>query len=471
VARSAGVVVHEEILEQPPRLHESGGCAAFLDRAATPPVQEGKFACLTVQGNYSHLPTAPAFHIMNFELQVALRYLKAKRKQAAISLITVISIIGVTAGVAALVIALAINAGFRTVLQSKLLGAQPHISIQSKDGLIGDYNSLVKKIEQMDGVVAAAPSIYQTVLATGAKRSQGVFLKGIIPEYESRMSALSQNIVQGDLKSFSDFSIIVGSELSDSLGVKVGDTIQVVSASTSTSPIGQRPRNTTFTLVAIFSSGLSDLDSGWVYIPLDRAQYLMGLGEDDLVTNIDVKIRDEDLDRAPEIGMALVDKLGIKNLDSTNWIELNRSIFQALKLERLVVSLTIGLIVLVAAMNIVAMLTMMVLEKTRDIAILLAMGATARQIRKIFVWQGVIIGIVGTSMGVILGNAISLIADKYQLIRITADIYAIAYVPFKVSFLDSALIALTAILISFLATLYPSAAAAKLQPVEALRYE
>jgi lipoprotein-releasing system permease protein len=223
--------------------------------------------------------------------------------------------------------------------------------------------------------------------------------------------------------------------------------------------------------VAIFSSGLSDLDSGWVYIPLERTQYLMGLGEEDLVTNIDVKIRDEDLDRAPEIGMALVDKLGIKNLDSTNWIELNRSIFQALKLERLVVSLTIGLIVLVAAMNIVAMLTMMVLEKTRDIAILLAMGATAQQIRKIFVWQGVIIGIVGTFMGVILGNAISLVADKYQLIRITADIYAIAYVPFKVSFLDSALIAVTAILISFLATLYPSAAAAKLQPVEALRYE
>jgi lipoprotein-releasing system permease protein len=408
---------------------------------------------------------------MNFELQVALRYLKAKRKQSAISVITVISILGVTAGVGALVIALAINAGFRTVLQSKLLGAQPHISLQSKDGLIHDYNKLANQIGQMDSVVAAAPSIYQTVLLTGVKRSQVGFLKGILPEAEGRMSALSQNIVQGRIGDFDEYSIIVGKELSVSLGVAVGDSIQVTSASTVASPGPPINRRKTFTLVAIFSSGLYDLDSGWAYVPLAGAQYLMGLGEDDAVTNIDVKVREQDLDRAPEIAKSLLNKLGASNLDSTNWIELNHSTFQALQLERLVMFLTIGLIVFVAAMNIVAMLTMMVLEKTRDMAILLAMGATAHQIRKIFVWQGVIIGVVGTFLGLILGNLISLIADKYQLIPLTAEIYSIPYVPFRLNFLDSAVIGAVAILISFLATLYPSAAAAKLQPVEALRYE
>lgn len=408
---------------------------------------------------------------MNFELHVALRYLKAKRKQAVISLITVISIIGVAAGVAALVIALAINAGFRTDLQSKLLGAQPHISLQSKDGQgIHDFLNLTDRISQMDSVVAAAPSVYQTVLATGTKRSQGVFLKGIIPAAETRMSALSQNIIKGDLKKFDADSIVIGHELALSLGVEVGDDIRVISAAAIAGPNGLAPRQGTFTLTGIFSSGLYDLDNGWVYVPLSRAQYLMGIGAE-VVTTIDVKVRDQDLDRVPEIAKSLLDKLGNQNLDSTNWIELNRSIFTALRLERLVMFLTIGLIVLVAALNIVAMLTMMVLEKTRDIAILISMGATAQQVRKIFVWQGVIIGVVGTFFGLIAGHLVSFLADKYHLIHLAPDVYTIAYVPFRANVLDSIIIAASAILISFLATLYPSAAAAKLQPVEALRYE
>jgi lipoprotein-releasing system permease protein len=410
---------------------------------------------------------------MSFELQVALRYLRAKRKQAVISLITIISIMGVAAGVAALVIAIAINAGFRTDLQKKLLGAQPHITIQARDGaMISDFVNLSKKIEAMEGVVAAAPSAYQTVMVVGAKsrRHQGVFLKGILPEAEARMSALAENIVEGEFSNFNEDSIIVGRELADSLGVRVGDDVEVISAETISTPTRLAQRTATFTLVAVFSSGLYDLDNSWAYVPLSRAQWLMALGPD-VVPSIDGKVRDEDLDRAPEIGEAVVEKLGKERFDSTNWKELNRSIFNALKLERVVMFLTIGLIVLVAALNIVAMLTMMVLEKTRDIAILLSMGATAQQIRRIFVWQGVIIGVVGTFFGLIVGHLVSYFADKYHLVRLAPDVYTIAFVPFRANLLDSLIIAAAAILISFLATLYPSAAASKLQPVEALRYE
>ena len=410
---------------------------------------------------------------MSFELQIAFRYLRAKRKQAVISVITVISIVGVAAGVAALVIAIAINAGFRTVLQNKLLGAQPHITIQSKDGAdIADFSNMAKKIEHMDGVVAAAPAVYEFVMVTGpkARSPQPVFIKGMLPEFESRMSALAKNIVQGDYGKFNEDSIIVGKGLADSLGVQIGDVVEVISAETVATPFKPVPRTASFTVVAIFSSGLFDLDNGWAYIALSRAQWLKAIGPD-VVPSIDGRLKDEDLERAPEIAASVVEKLGKDHFDSTNWKELNRSIMDALKLERLVMFLTIGLIVLVAALNIVAMLTMMVLEKTRDIAILLSMGATSQQIRRIFVWQGVIIGIVGTFFGLIVGRLVSFFADKYHLIGLHADVYTIAYVPFRATFVDSVIIAAVAILISFLATLYPSAAAAKLQPVEALRYE
>ena len=408
---------------------------------------------------------------MNFELQVAIRYLQAKRKQAVISIITVISILGVTAGVAALVIALAINAGFRIDLQKRLLGAQPHVAVQSKDNFgINNFKALTKQIEEIPGVVAAVPSAYETVLLVGKRRNQGVFLKGIIPEEESRLSDLSRNIVKGDLKNFNDDSIVVGKELAENIGVDIGDEVVVTGSEIEGSPLGPTLKQIHPIVTAIFSSGLYDLDNGWAYVPLVRAQKLMGISKD-VVTTIDVKVKPEDIDRAPEMGDQIRDKLGKDHFDTTNWKELNHSILQALQLERLVMFLTIGLIVFVAALNIVAMLTMMVLEKTRDIAILVSMGATSTQIRKIFIWQGVIIGVVGTCLGIFLGRLISFFADKYHLIHLAADVYTIAYVPFRANLLDSIIVGAVAILISFLATLYPSAAAARLQPVEALRYE
>jgi len=402
-----------------------------------------------------------------FEFLIAVRYLKAKRKQAVISLITIISIVGVAAGVAALIIALAINAGFTEDLQKKLLGAQPHVAILRRDhGGLERYVELAKEIERVPGVVAAVPSLYQTVLMSSPSVSKGVELKGIVPENASGMSSLSQTIAQGSLKDFKDDAVVIGQELANLLGCSVGDTVEVLSPQTTISPLGAMPTGLSFRVAAIFSSGLFDLDSTWAYVPLPRAQRLLRMG--DVAGTIEVRVAN--IYEAKTIGERVVAKLG-HDFEFQDWMSLNKSIFQALRLERLVMFMTIGLIVLVAALNIVAMLIMMVLEKTRDIAILMSMGATLEQIRRIFILQGVIIGVVGTAIGIVLGQVVSFVADKYKLISLAPDVYTIAYVPFRANMRDSLVVAGVAILISFLATLYPSAAASGLHPVEALRYE
>jgi lipoprotein-releasing system permease protein len=405
---------------------------------------------------------------MKFELLVAIRYLKAKRKQAVISLITLISVIGVAAGVAALIIALAINEGFHTDLQKKLLGVQPDVAVTSKERTrwIADYMRLVKEIEQVPGVVTAAPAIYQTVLVSAAAGNSGVTMKGVIPEQEARLSALSENMTSGSLADLKDDTVIIGQELSKAIGAAKGDHLQILTPETHVTPLGEVPRTRTVEVAGLFSSGLEDVDKGWIYVPLATAQQLLGWGG--RVEYIDVKVND--VEQAHVIGQRIVDRLG-DNYDFTDWMALNHSIFQALQLEKLVMFITIGLIVVVAALNIVATLIMMVLEKTRDIAILMSMGATNQQIRRIFILQGVIIGMIGTFFGVIIGQVTCYFADKYHLVRLAPDVYTIAYVPFKAAPLDSVTVAVTAILISFLATLYPSAAASKLQPVESLRYE
>ena len=404
---------------------------------------------------------------MRFEFLVAIRYLKAKRKQAVVSLITVISVMGVAAGVAALIIALAINAGFRQDLQEKLLGASAHITIlkPTRDG-ISNYRSLSDQVASIDGVTAVAPALHQTVLLTTGVNNRGVVMKGVVPELEAARSDVLDTLLEGRLEDLEGNSVIIGEDLAHSVGSFLGDRLQVLSAETRLTPMGPLPRTRILEVVGIFKSGLYDFDSGWVFVPIEAVQSLIGVG--DVASSIEIQI--DDIDRSEVVAAEILAVLD-QDLDFTDWKTQNSSIFQALQLERLVMFITIGLIVIVASLNIVVTLVMMVLEKTRDIAVLMSMGATEDNIRRVFVAQGVIIGVIGTFLGLIVGNLVSYIADTYRLVSLAPDVYSIAYVPFRLSSFDSAIVAVAAILISYLATIYPSRAASKLQPVEALRYE
>jgi lipoprotein-releasing system permease protein len=402
---------------------------------------------------------------MTFELLVATRYLRAKRKQAMISVITVIAMLGVSAGVAALVVAMAVSEGQRQDIRDRLLGAQAHVTVfpTGKEG-IPNYLEVTKQIESVQDVVGAAPHAEQGMAI--AATLTGVRVIGIIPEVDTHVSLLSRSVIEGNLADLKENSIAIGKELAQRQGLQLGQVVKIISATGTGGPLGVERKSLFFKVVAIFSIGLYEYDAGLVYVPFDRAAHLIGAG--DVATNIEVKTRD--MDRAAEVGEAIIRKLG-PGFVFEPWQVTHRTIFQALKLERLGMAIAIGLIVFVASLNIIATLTMMVLEKTRDIATLMAMGATVSQIRRVFILQGVIIGAIGTAIGLILGHGISFFADKYRLIPLSPEIYSIDHLPFRADAWDSVVIAAAAILISFLATLYPSAAAAKLQPVEALRYE
>ena len=409
---------------------------------------------------------------MNFEFFVALRYLKAKRRQAAISIITVISVLGVTAGVCALVISLAINNGFREELESRLLGATANINLVRKenDG-IRNFDQLSRRLSPLPHVVATAPSLYEEVLVSSRSRAQGVVLKGVEPEQEVKVGTLLRHLREGSLEGMSETfpnadPIIVGKEMATALGVYVGDTVLVTSPQGYLTPLEIVPKFRHFRVVGVFDSGFFDFDATWAFTNLAAAQRLFDLA--DVVSVIEFKI--DDIYRAPEVAEEIRRAAG-RGFDTTTWIEQNHSLFSALRLERLVTVLTIGLIVVVAALNIFIALVMMVMEKNRDIAVLMSMGARQRQVWAVFTLHGVAIGGVGTLLGLILGYGVAWLGNTYKLIPLQADVYALSSVPFHAHPLDGVWIAAAAITISFLATLYPALAAARLNPVEILRYE
>jgi len=409
---------------------------------------------------------------MRFELFVALRYLKAKRRQAVISVITAISGLGVMAGVAALVIALAINNGFREDLERRLLGATANINLlRSQNDGIRQYNDLAARLGRLPHVAASAPALYEEVLISSKQRAQGVVLKGVDAEAELRVGDLLTHVRDGSLaglsRTFSNADpILIGKELAKSLGVSVGDTVLVTSPQGYLTPLEVVPKFRHFRVVGVFDSGFYDFDATWAFTNLGAAQRLFDLAN--VVSVIEFRI--DNIYDAGAVAESIRQAAG-RGFETTTWMEQNRSLFNALRLERLVTILTISLIVLVAALNIFITLAMMVMEKNRDIAVLMSMGAKSRQVWAVFTLHGLLIGAVGTLLGLALGYGASWIGDRYKLIHLQADVYALAYVPFHPHPRDGVWIAAMALAISLVATLYPSLSASKLNPAEILRYE
>src|SRR5579862_1994979 len=460
---------------------------------------------------------------MRFEFFIASRYLRAKRRQAFIGIITGISIAGVAAGVASLVVALAINNGFRQDLQQRLLGSTSHISLQrvADDG-IKDWPALMDRLSKQPHVVAAAPAIFEQVLISRGPRARGAVLKGMIPKYERQVGDLLNSVTEGSAEALerdatsaaspparadayaptqaeskaaggsprstpassmpADQSpdslegvsarvaamppIVLGKDMANDLGAAVGSVVLVVSPQGELTPFGMVPKYTRFRVVGIFNSGFFDYDSGWAFTRLADSQQLFGLG--DLISVLEFKI--DDIYQAPAVSRELEDAAG-NGFMATNWMEQNKALFKALKTERLVTFITIGLIVFVAALNILISLIMMVMEKTKDIAVLLSMGTRQAQVRNIFIAQGVLIGVIGTVIGLVLGYAISYAGGHYHVISLSPEVYSIDYVPFSPRLRDGGLIAIFTVAVSFVSTLYPSWSASRILPAEALRYE
>jgi lipoprotein-releasing system permease protein len=487
---------------------------------------------------------------MRFELFVASRYLKAKRRQAFIGVITAISILGVAAGVASLIVALAINNGFRQDLQQRLVGASSHITLMrvQSDG-IKDWPALLDRLNKQPHVVAAAPAIYEQVLISQGPRARGAVLKGVIPAYERKVSDLLSTVKIGSAKNLDENApgtdsgsaqgsgaegsgetakdlnrkereenpqrsqanpdeaipgeplekksagegaratqgnanespdsldavktrvaamppIVLGKDMADEIGATVGSVVLVTSPQGELTPFGMVPKYNRFRVVGIFNSGFFDYDNSWAFTRLSDAQRLFGLG--DLISVIQFKV--DDIYQADPVAKELEQAAG-QGFTATSWTEQNRALFRALRLERLVTFITIGLIVFVAALNILISLIMMVMEKTKDIAVLRSMGTRKSQIRWLFITQGVLIGVIGTAIGLVVGYGLSWAGARYHLISLAPEVYSIDYVPFAPRLIDGVLVAAVAIGVSFIATMYPSWSAARILPAEALRYE
>ena len=418
---------------------------------------------------------------MKYEWFIGLRYLKAKRKQTFISIITVISIAGVMVGVMALIVVLAVMSGFENTLKEKILGTQAHLNLlkATQEGM-DQYQEVAKRVEETKGVVSAAPFIISQVMLSSESNVFGVVLKGIDPDRVGRVTELAHNLKAGrleDLKGGKEGDppgIILGVELAKHLSVSLNDSIQVISPLGTVTPMGMMPKMRRFRVKGIFYSGMYEFDNTMAYVSLESAQKFFSMG--DRVTGIEIKTND--IYKVKEVGQEIRRKMGFP-FWTKDWMEMNRNLFSALRLEKIAMFIILVLIVLVAAFNIISTLIMVVMEKNKDIAILKSMGASSRSILKIFTIEGGVIGVVGTILGTILGLAAAFNLEKitdfvehlFGFKILSSDVYYIDKLPSQVNPLDVILIVLTAVLISLLATLYPSWRASKLDPAEALRYE
>jgi lipoprotein-releasing system permease protein len=412
---------------------------------------------------------------MRFELFLAARYLRAKRRQAVVGVVTTISIVGVAAGVAALIIALAITNGMRSELQDKLLGSTAHVQLLRTQGDgIRNWQPLFNRLRRLPHVTAASPGLYEQVLVARGARDGGALIEGILPDQERTVSDLLKTATPGSVQALEPSStpdkgefppIVLGQDLAETVGATVGESVTLISPQGEMTPVGMYPKVVRFRLAGTFHSGFYQYDAQMGFLRLADAQRLFS--EPDLLSVMSFKV--DDLDRAPQIAKEIEQAAG-KGYMTNNWIEQNRELFRALKLEQIVTFIIIALIVVVAALNILIALTMMVMEKTRDIAVMMSFGVEPGQVRRIFLLQGFLISIIGTLLGLILGYLAAWLGGRYHF-PLSAEIYSIDTLPFAPRLMDGVIVAGVSIGISLLATVYPSSAAASVLPAEALRYE
>ncbi len=407
-----------------------------------------------------------------FEWLIALRYLRAKRKQTVISVITAIAVVGVAAGVAALIIALAINNGFQSTLQTGLLSATAHVSILERNPAYGIENwaKLLRRLRRIPHVVSATPGLYGQVAVKGPLIGSGAVIKGVPLSAGTEVPELLQHLKAGSLEGFGQTgrrsSIALGSRLAEQIGVRVGSPMTVINYSGQLTPMGRVPSLFRFRVAAIFESGLYDLDSTWAFVSLPAAQQVLDLN--DVVNTIELRV--DDIFQATTVARAAEQITGTELIAST-WMDQNRSLLNALRLEKIVSIITVSLIELVAALNILVVLVMLVMEKQRDVAILLSMGARPAQIQRVFILQGLLIGGLGTLLGLVFGYSVAVLFNHYRWLKLDEQVYALSYVPFLSHWIDGVWVAGVALLTSFLATLQPSRTASRIAPAEALRYE
>lgn len=407
-----------------------------------------------------------------FELFIAGRYLRARRKEKVISIITVISVIGVAAGVMALIISLAVNNGFQSTLERNMLAATAHVNILAKDtgAGIADWRNLMARFRPIPHVVAVAPVLYDPVIVTGPRGNKQITLKGIDTQAELAASETLRRLTSGSLATLQSETglpaMIVGAKLAEDIGLVLNGTVNVLDPEGRLTPYGPGPHNQRFRVAGIFETDFYNVDDEWAYASLDAVRKLHSVG--DVVNTIEIRLDNPDL--APQTAPEFLRAAG-PDYTSVTWEEQNRQLFSAFKLERAVIALTIGLIVLVGALNVFTTLTMIVLTKYKDIAVLMSMGARRRQIQRIFVLQGAMIGIIGIAAGLVAGYIFCYFAGTYHLIPLDASVYALSYLPFDPNPWDGLWITLVALAVSLLATVYPARNATGITPVEVLRYE
>jgi len=410
---------------------------------------------------------------LRFELFIAARYLRAKRRQALVGFITAFSVLGITAGVAALIVALAITNGMRRDLQQRLLGATSHIELMRTQGDgIHNWRPLTSRLATQPRVTAAAPALYGQALISRGARAGGALVKGVLPDQEERVSDILRFVSEGTAAPLSAPTqpalppILLGKDLAESLGATVGSIVLVTSPQGELTPVGILPKYQRFQVAGIIHSGFYEYDSAWAFTRLEDAQRLFG--EPDVVSVIAFKV--DDLNAADTIASQLEQAAG-SGFSTTTWMQQNRELFRALKLEQIVTFIVLALIVLVAALNILTSLTMMVMEKTRDIAVLMAMGVRRQQIRRVFMLQGLLVSVIGTALGLALGYGLAWAGGHFHFIHMSAEVYSLDTLPFAPRLVDGIVVAAVALAVSLLATIYPSRAAANIHPAEALRYE